>query len=297
MKPSTTSQLPFVSVIIPTFRDGDRLSLCLDALSHQTYPQSRFEVIVVDNCPDDGRSIPTYGNIQICSELQPGSYAARNKGLTLAKGEIFAFTDSDCRPAKKWIETAVDYFLNNPSVDFIGGKIDLCSASSQANCFELYESAFAFPQHEIRNGRPYSVTANMFARKTAFQTTGMFDSNSFSGEDVRWGKRAVGAGLKIGYSERTVVIHPARKTLGEILKKKTRTAGGSYLSKKHKRQVMLIIITGFIPPLHRCFRITPDRGLTILGILTAILLEYFFRIFRSVLFLLFLTKLKTPKVR
>lgn len=40
---------PFVSVIIPVFNDSKHLSLCLQALYCQTYPYSRYEVIVVDN--------------------------------------------------------------------------------------------------------------------------------------------------------------------------------------------------------------------------------------------------------
>jgi GT2 family glycosyltransferase len=43
---------PFVSVVIPTYRDWDRLRVCVDALRRQTYPAESFEVIVVDNDPE-----------------------------------------------------------------------------------------------------------------------------------------------------------------------------------------------------------------------------------------------------
>jgi cellulose synthase/poly-beta-1,6-N-acetylglucosamine synthase-like glycosyltransferase len=42
-----------VSVIIPTYKDWDRLGLCLDALAQQQFPASEFEVIVVNNNTED----------------------------------------------------------------------------------------------------------------------------------------------------------------------------------------------------------------------------------------------------
>ena len=49
--------LPFVSVIVPIFNDADRLNLCLAALQTQSYPQSHYEIIVVDNGSDDEQDI------------------------------------------------------------------------------------------------------------------------------------------------------------------------------------------------------------------------------------------------
>ena len=43
------ASVPFVSVIVPVFDDPEGLVTCLRALDRQTYPQERFEVLVVDN--------------------------------------------------------------------------------------------------------------------------------------------------------------------------------------------------------------------------------------------------------
>src|SRR5687767_1234031 len=105
-----------VSIIIPTYKDWVPLTLCTDALSKQTFPKEMFEIIIVNNNPNEQTPadfrLPENG--KIISEPTPGSYAARNAALKIAKGDIVGFTDSDCIPDENWIKRAVDYFNNNP---------------------------------------------------------------------------------------------------------------------------------------------------------------------------------------
>ncbi|MFW6011070.1 MAG: glycosyltransferase family 2 protein [Desulfosalsimonas sp.] len=43
-----------ISVIIPVFNNAQRLEKALDALCRQEYPDSLYEIIVIDNGSDDG---------------------------------------------------------------------------------------------------------------------------------------------------------------------------------------------------------------------------------------------------
>src|SRR3954452_20493964 len=114
-----------VSIIIPTYNDWKRLSLCVNALADQSYSKDKFEVIIVNNNPAD--TIPANfilpDNAIIITEEAPGSYAARNAALRMAKGEIIGFTDSDCIPDPNWIKNAVDYLESNSTCSRIAGKI------------------------------------------------------------------------------------------------------------------------------------------------------------------------------
>src|ERR1041384_5139232 len=94
----------FVSVIVPVWNDAERLGHCLHALEKQTYPAESYEVIVVDNGSTDSVAclVAAYGRARLVSEQRPGSYAARNTGLNLARGQVIAFTDADCLPAPDW---------------------------------------------------------------------------------------------------------------------------------------------------------------------------------------------------
>jgi glycosyltransferase involved in cell wall biosynthesis len=103
---------PYVSIIIPTYRDWNRLGMCLEALKKQSYPKENTEIIIINNDPEDLIPVDFKGNknITIMNAARNGSYAARNTGLKIAKGEIIGFTDSDCIPNTDWISKAVVIF-------------------------------------------------------------------------------------------------------------------------------------------------------------------------------------------
>ena len=95
-----TETNPFVSVIVPVYNDPEGIRDCLTALSEQSYPDDRYEVIVVDNgSTDSTRSVISEFPVtfRIEDEIQ-GSYAARNTGIANAHGDVFGFVDADCTP-------------------------------------------------------------------------------------------------------------------------------------------------------------------------------------------------------
>ena len=116
-------QQPFVSVIIPVFNDNESLRLCLAAIAQQTYPQARYEVIVVDNNSQESTTqvVDEFEGVVLVKEPQPGSYIARNRGLLSAQGSAIAFTDADCVPALTWLEAGVTALVSEPNVGLVGG--------------------------------------------------------------------------------------------------------------------------------------------------------------------------------
>ena len=72
-----------------------------------------FEIIIVNNgaLEDVERIVNQYPQCRYVYEATPGSYAARNAGIAHAKGEIVAFTDTDCIPSPNWLEKGHRYFL------------------------------------------------------------------------------------------------------------------------------------------------------------------------------------------
>jgi len=222
------AQLPLVTIIIPTYHDWERLYICLEALKNQTYPAGLFEVIVINNDPNDlmPAQYKLQENFRLLSEGKPGSYAARNKGILEATGEILGFTDSDCVPHADWIENAVKKFSND-NVDRVAGNIELIYKDhTKRTWVELYESIYEFDQKRIVSVHKASVTANLFVRKELFQKVGLFDLTKMSGEDFGWNRRANLHNFNIIYGEDVKISHPSRSTFSEFVSKKRREFGG-----------------------------------------------------------------------
>ncbi|MEO7801814.1 MAG: glycosyltransferase family A protein [Ginsengibacter sp.] len=220
-------EIIFVSIIIPTYKDWHRLSLCLDALKAQSFPQNQFEIIVANNDHDDpipdGFERPV--NCKIITEAKPGSYSARNAALKLAKGEIVGFTDSDCIPDRDWITNVVDYFKVNKSVSRVAGNVSIFFKATTPTRAELYDKLYAFNQKEYVNTSGTGVTANLFTYKFLFDKVGYFRDDLMSGGDFSWGVIAQEHGYSIHYVENVIVHHPGRQTLEELIKKEKRVGG------------------------------------------------------------------------
>ena len=238
---------PLVTVIIPTYHDWPRLSACLDALKMQSYSASLIEIFVVNNDPQDTPPpMELAENVTILAESKPGSYAARNLGLSRANGKLIFFTDSDCKPASDWIESAVNIFNASPEVKRIAGRVKVFSAHETFKLVELYDSVFAFQQADyVESG--FAVTANLIARRECFELIGPFNSDLMSGGDVEWNLRATEEGLTMRYYDNVMVQHPARDSLKELLIKAKRVAGGRY-KKERSEAIKWSFTRGILPP-------------------------------------------------
>jgi len=228
LKSLTKEKNVIISVVIPTYEDWDRLKLCIRSLEQQTLAKENFELIIVDNStvsiPPESIDLPS--NAIVLHEPTPGSYAARNAAIKVAKGEIIAFTDSDCIPRQDWLKNAYTYFQQK-SVSRIAGKVELSYEKDKSkNLAELYETVFAFNQKRNVERFGASITANFFTRKENFDRLGLFDQSKKSGEDFGWNIRASKAGLPITYAEDVVVYHPARSSIRELVEKRKRVLGG-----------------------------------------------------------------------
>ena len=252
------TSFPKVSVVIPVFNDKQRLEKCLEALEHQTYPKDSYQVVVVDNAStvDLKSSVMQFQQAHLYYEEKPGSYAARNKGLSVTTGEIIAFTDSDCIPALNWIERGVSVLQQIPDCGLVGGAITLFFKNpNRLTGVEIYESLTGFPQKKYIEEVQFGATANVFTYRTVLDEVGYFDSNLKSGGDREWGKRVAKAGYQLHYADDVLVDHPARSTYSELRKKIVRVMSGLPYIRNPDSVSLTVIIRQFIgrlkPPVSR----------------------------------------------
>lgn len=264
---------PFISIIIPVYNDLERMERCLRSLEHQTYPQSYYEIVVVDNnSTEDLKSLTSqFQQASYEFESTVGSYAARNKGIGCAQGDIFAFIDSDCLPQPHWLQAGVDA-LKNDTADLAGGQVTFTFSPAKSPA-ELYDSISNMQIKENIEARKVSKTANLFVYKYVFDEVGLFPSHLKSGGDVIWTKRATDANFKLVYAPDAEVFHPAR-TLMPLLKKQYRVGLGQLYVLREQGQTVPIIIKGalkyiLLPPSIQKTKASsqqrnPDKGANIL---------------------------------
>lgn len=90
---------PLISVIIPVYKVENYLKRCIDSVLAQTY--TNMEILLVDDgSPDQCPKIcdeyaKQDSRIKVFHQENKGLSGARNTGIDHAKGEYFAFLDSD----------------------------------------------------------------------------------------------------------------------------------------------------------------------------------------------------------
>ncbi|MHB0776589.1 glycosyltransferase family 2 protein [Halomonas sp. WWR20] len=264
----------FVSVVIPTYHDWDRLKLCLNALARQTYPENKFEIIVVNNDPEDAPP-ELLEKCLLINEHKPGSYAARNTGIGLAKGDVIAFTDSDCIPDKDWLARAIAQ-LKESNVERVAGHVEIFFSNEKANATELYEKVVAFDQkNNVRNG--VSVTANLIVYRREFFNIGFFNENLMSGGDFEWNHKATQAGLSIAYGEKCIVLHPARSSLRELKRKIKRVTCSTVAYNKRPK---FFLLRAFAPPINDFLNIWKKNGMNVKEKALASYIAYHIKLYR-----------------
>lgn len=258
---------PFVSVIIPVYNDAARLQKCLEALSRQTYRE--FETLVIDNgSTEPGLELlrERFENVTFLREEKPGSYAARNKGIGLAKGEIIAFTDADCVPDARWLELGVKKLQETPNCGFVGGRVAVFAENPESPTqAELYEVRWAFPQKTFIERNNFAVTANIFTWCKVIDAVGKFDDNLKSAGDREWGNRVVRHGYTVVYDYAACVNHPARRSLEEIRSKLRRATGGRRDMDSSRRTGTILLLKYLKPPVKQLLQTVSDnqKGLTL----------------------------------
>ncbi|MGB3510840.1 MAG: glycosyltransferase family A protein [Microcoleaceae cyanobacterium] len=228
---NSIEKIKFISVIVPVYNNIKPLETCLDSLQNQTHPKDFYEVIVVDNASEEniGSIANKFSQVTLTYESKPGSYAARNKGILIAKGEIMAFTDSDCIPAENWIEKGLEKLLQVPNCGLVAGKIELFfQIPDQPTAIEFYDAITYLDQKQHVNRSKFGATANMFTFASRFKSVGLFNDELKSGGDMEWGRRVSSQGYEIIYAEEAYIKHPARSSLGQLYKTRTRIVGGHY---------------------------------------------------------------------
>ena len=212
--------MPRVSVIIPTYNRRELLREVIESLWRQTLVPDAFEIIVVDNCSEDGTELMIRG---MASESpcplryhrmtrNLGAVRSRNTGARMAKASILAFTDSDCRVTPTWLEVGLKALDPASGGAFATGPV----RNKPGQPVKFFTIGSVIDSGE----NPIYPTCNALYRTEVFWELGGFDEGVYLRDagggpiecadvDLAW--RAKEAGFRNVFIEDLVVYHEVRQ--------------------------------------------------------------------------------------
>lgn len=167
-KPGQDDALPLVSVLVPAFNSAETLVTALDSLAKQIW--QALEVIIIDDASTDN-------TLEIAEAFAAkdarfrvlrrpyceGAYAARNFGLSQARGEFITVHDADDWSHPEKIERQVQHLLAHPEL--------MACASHWVRCTDCLE----FGAWRIEKGWVEQNISSWMFRRKAFRDLGYWD--------------------------------------------------------------------------------------------------------------------------
>lgn len=178
-----------VSVIIPMYNGERYLSEAVESVLSQTL--EAFEVIVVNDGSTDGSLaiLDSYGDsIVRVDQHNAGTAAARNTGVSTAKGELFAFLDQDDYWTIDKLERQVALLRENSGLHAAWGNVQQFISPELPDEFK---NRFRCQKDPVAGYLPCSL----LIRRAAFDNVGLFNTKWKIGEWADWYARFTQSGL------------------------------------------------------------------------------------------------------
>ena len=215
------SKNPEISVIIIARNQKDTISMCLESvlkLEHDNY-----EVIVVDDCSEDGTAaIAEKLPVQLIRlDKHQGAASARNRGAECACGETLFFLDSDVVVEKNALSQIASAFHDFPSAQAVQGVYT--RDSMPKNLVTRYRDYFDdYKNQGVESDLVKVVSTYCFAiKKQVFSDLGGFDARipQATVEDNDLGYRLFTSGHTVVRNRHLAVTHLKSYSLKSLLKR------------------------------------------------------------------------------
>ena len=125
---------PPISVIIPTHNYGAFIDDAIESILAQDYPQESIEIIVVDDGSTDNTRevVEKYtSRVTYFYSERKGIAAARNRGMSLARGQIITFLDADDIWVPVRTKRVVEAFVQHGDIGIVFHNFDVIDSSGR----------------------------------------------------------------------------------------------------------------------------------------------------------------------
>ena len=194
----------FISIVIPTYNRQPILEQCLKALEKQQLNDdiiSNYEIVLVDDGSTDGtlewlqENKKKFPHVCAFSQDHLGPAAARNLGVTKAKGDIIIFIDSDLVVTETFLQCHANALvkgekkLGSDRLFTYGAVINTCN----------FDHPTSEPYKITDFSAAYFATGNVAIARKWLEKAGLFDTGFqlYGWEDLELGVRLKELGLTL----------------------------------------------------------------------------------------------------
>ncbi len=165
-------------------------------------------MIVVDDGSTDSTAQIARGFPVIYNTRKTGGPAtARNKGTTVAQGEIILFTDSDCVPERTWLEEMMRPFKDQAIVAVKGAyrteQNELAARFAQAEFEDRYDLLVKKASIDMIDTYSAAFKRDVFMKMGGFDESFPVANN----EDTELSYRIAFSGRKLVFNPKAIVYH------------------------------------------------------------------------------------------
>ena len=236
LQPDGKAELPLVSIVTPSFNQALFLEETILSVLGQDYPN--LEYLIVDGGSTDGslEIIRRYADRLAwwVSEPDRGQTEAINKGFAHARGEIFAWLNSDDTYLPQAVSEAVQYLQNRPDVGLVYGDANFIDEQGRVlGKFPARQTDY----RRLRRGYVHIPQQAAFFRAELWRKVGPLDASFYFAMDYDLWVR-IARHAKIVYLPRLWAnfrLHGSAKTIAadercwpEMLRVHYRDGGSSF---------------------------------------------------------------------
>ncbi len=211
-----------ITAIVPTFNRREQLLRCLAALGTQSLPASRYDIVVVDDGSTD-RSGEAVGNLALpgpvsyYAQANLGPAAARNHGISVARGDLLLFLGDDVIAEPRLLEEHVAAHQRHPeSAAAVLGRLDWPEWRPRTALMDYVcgpgqlQFAFADIGRMPRLDYRFFYTSNVSLKRAFLADTGELFDETFrcaAFEDTELAYRLQQHGLRLHYADSARAVH------------------------------------------------------------------------------------------
>ena len=183
--------LPKISVITPSYNQGEFIRQTVESVLAQAYPN--LEYIVVDGLSTDNSLaiLASYraDQLTLIAEKDRGQTDAINKGIRLATGDIVCWLNSDDIFLPGALQTVGSYFSQHPDCYWLTGDCKIINQAGQSiqGPVQVYKRVLRSLVPTLYLGLTNAICQpSTFWLRSAHQTLGLLDERLHYTMDYDW---------------------------------------------------------------------------------------------------------------